>query len=127
MEGTKNGHLASSKWVAGDQGRGGAGDSGDGNKWIHLRHNQGAKPIGHGGGFNGRGVRECEGSWLDTRFLFHQTGCPWCLLRWDTLEGGLAGLSNHDRWAGSSSSGQGQGFAGPQQVGDRDASVVFLR
>lgn len=56
MEGTKNGHLASSKWVAGDQGRGGAGDSGHGNKWIHLRHNQGAKPTGQGDGFNGGGA-----------------------------------------------------------------------
>lgn len=62
MEGTKNGHLASSKWVAGDQGRGGAGDSGHGNKWIHLRHNQGAKPTGQGDGFNGGGRgREREG------------------------------------------------------------------
>lgn len=52
MEGTKNGHLASSKQVAGDQGRGGVGASGDGKKWIDMRDNQRVKSTGHSDRFN---------------------------------------------------------------------------
>lgn len=63
MEGTKNGRLASSKQVAGDQGRGGVGASGDGKKCIDLidlRDNQGVKSTGHSDRFN-VGMRESEG------------------------------------------------------------------
>lgn len=43
-----------------DQGRGGAGDSGDGRKWADPRDNQGVKLTGHGDKFNTK-MRERRG------------------------------------------------------------------
>lgn len=47
--------------VAVGQGRGKAGDRGDGKKWIDLRDNQGLKSTGHGDRLN-MGMRERKGS-----------------------------------------------------------------
>lgn len=55
--------------VAVGQGRGKAGDRGDGKKWIDLRDNQGLKSTGHGDRLN-MGMRERKGSCRRPGFCF---------------------------------------------------------
>lgn len=72
--------------VAVDQGRGKAGDRGDGKKWIDLRDNQGLKSTGRGDRLS-MGMRERKGSLSKTRFLFCKAGCYGRLRRWDRQTG----------------------------------------
>ena len=81
--------------VAVDQGRGKAGDSGNGKKWIDLRHNQGLKSTGHGDRLSVR-MRERKGSLSKTRFLFCKAGCSGRLRRWDGQEEGQVWLRSYE-------------------------------
>lgn len=61
LEGPRMGTWQAVSVVAVGQGRGKAGDRGDGKKWIDLRDNQGLKSTGHGDRLN-MGMRERKGS-----------------------------------------------------------------